>query len=53
MIVTPTTPYVAFVVPFVLSGIGMACFFVPVASLVLGLVPREDEGVAWGEQRLP
>jgi MFS family permease len=47
-IVTPTTPYTDFVIPFVLSGIGMACFFVPVASLVLGSVPREEEGVASG-----
>lgn len=45
---TPTTPYADLVVPFVISGIGMALFFVPLASLVLGAVPRSLEGVASG-----
>jgi EmrB/QacA subfamily drug resistance transporter len=48
IVTTPTTPYVDFVPAFVLSGIGMALFFVPVASLVLSAVPTADEGVASG-----
>ena len=32
---TPTTPYIDLVVPFVLSGVGMALFFAPVANVVL------------------
>ncbi len=47
-ITTPTTPYADLVAPFVICGIGMALFFVPLASLVLGAVPRELEGVASG-----
>ena len=34
--------------PFVVCGIGMTLFFVPLASLVLGAVPRSLEGVASG-----
>ena len=37
-----------FIPAFVLSGIGMALFFVPVASVVLGEVPRAAESVASG-----
>ncbi|MCU1492266.1 MAG: major facilitator transporter, partial [Acidimicrobiaceae bacterium] len=33
---------------FVLSGVGMALFFVPVASLVLTSVGTADEGIASG-----
>jgi EmrB/QacA subfamily drug resistance transporter len=43
-----TTSYVDFVVPFVLAGVGMTLFFIPVASLALGSVPSELEGVASG-----
>ena len=32
---SPTTPYADFVAPFVISGIGMALFFAPVANVVL------------------
>jgi predicted MFS family arabinose efflux permease len=45
---TPTTPYADLVVPFVLCGIGMTLFFVPLASLVLSAVPTSLEGVASG-----
>jgi EmrB/QacA subfamily drug resistance transporter len=45
---TPTTPYADLVVPFVLSGIGMALFFAPVANLVLSSVRPEEEGQASG-----
>ncbi len=48
MVTTPTTAYSDLVVPFVICGIGMALFFVPLASLVLGAVPRALEGVASG-----
>jgi EmrB/QacA subfamily drug resistance transporter len=45
---TPTTPYADLVVPFVLSGIGMALFFAPVANVVLGSVRPREEGQASG-----
>jgi EmrB/QacA subfamily drug resistance transporter len=45
---TPTTPYAELVVPFVLSGIGMALFFAPVANVFLSAVKREEEGQASG-----
>ena len=48
LLITPTTPYADMVVPFVISGVGMTLFFVPLASLVLGSVPKELEGVASG-----
>jgi MFS family permease len=47
-VTSPTVPYADLVVPFVVCGIGMTLFFVPLASLVLGAVPRELEGVASG-----
>jgi hypothetical protein len=40
--------YAALVPAFVVSGIGMSLFFVPVASIVLGSVRSADEGVASG-----
>jgi len=40
--------YVSLIPAFVISGVGMALFFVPVASLVLAAVPRAMEGVASG-----
>ena len=45
---TPTTPYGDMVAPFVLCGIGMTLFFVPLASVVLGTLPKALEGVASG-----
>jgi EmrB/QacA subfamily drug resistance transporter len=45
---TPTTPYADLVAPFVLSGIGMALFFAPVANVVLGSVRPREEGQASG-----
>ena len=47
-LVTPTTPYVDMVPAFVIAGVGMTLFFVPLASLVLGSVPTALEGVASG-----
>jgi MFS family permease len=40
--------YAISVPAFVLCGIGMSLFFVPVASLVLGAVPKSAEGIASG-----
>jgi MFS family permease len=45
---TPTTPYVDLVGPFVVSGIGMALFFAPVANVVLSVVRKDEEGQASG-----
>jgi len=47
-ILTPTTPYADMVAPFVICGIGMTLFFVPLASVVLGTLPKALEGVASG-----
>jgi MFS family permease len=43
-----TVAYSALVVPFVLSGIGMALYFAPVANVVLSSVRPEEEGQASG-----
>jgi EmrB/QacA subfamily drug resistance transporter len=48
MIVTPTLPYPDMIAPFVLCGVGMTLFFVPLASVVLGTLPKALEGVASG-----
>ena len=45
---TPTTPYSELVIPFMLSGIGMALFFAPVANVVLSTVRPQEEGQASG-----
>jgi EmrB/QacA subfamily drug resistance transporter len=47
-VATPTSAYSAFVIPFMLSGIGMALFFAPVANVVLSSVRRKEEGQASG-----
>jgi EmrB/QacA subfamily drug resistance transporter len=47
-VVTPTAPYSAFIVPFVLSGVGMGMFFAPVANVVLSSVGAREEGKASG-----
>ena len=41
-------PYAELVGPFILSGIGMALFFAPVANVVLGTVRPQEEGQASG-----
>jgi EmrB/QacA subfamily drug resistance transporter len=48
VIMTPTTPYSGMVPAFIVAGLGMTLFFVPVASLVLGSVTKDLEGVASG-----
>jgi EmrB/QacA subfamily drug resistance transporter len=45
---TATVGYASLVGPFVLSGIGMALFFAPVANVVLSAVRPQDEGKASG-----
>src|SRR5207249_11447449 len=45
---SPTNPYSSLVIPFVLSGIGMALFFAPVANVVLSAVRPQEEGKASG-----
>jgi EmrB/QacA subfamily drug resistance transporter len=45
---TPTVPYVELVPAFVISGIGMALFFAPVANVVLSAVLPREEGQASG-----
>jgi EmrB/QacA subfamily drug resistance transporter len=43
-----TAAYSVFVAPFILSGVGMALFFAPVANVVLSSVRPEEEGQASG-----
>jgi EmrB/QacA subfamily drug resistance transporter len=45
---TPTVPYTELVIPFILSGTGMAMFFAPVANVVLSAVRPQEEGQASG-----
>ncbi|HEU5264240.1 MAG TPA: MFS transporter [Gaiellaceae bacterium] len=45
---TATVGYASLVGPFILSGIGMAMFFAPVANVVLSAVRPQDEGKASG-----
>jgi EmrB/QacA subfamily drug resistance transporter len=47
---TPTVPYWELVVPFMVSGIGMAMFWAPVANVVLSSVKPKEEGQASGAQ---
>ncbi|MDQ1699105.1 MAG: hypothetical protein QOG34_968 [Frankiaceae bacterium] len=45
---SPAVPYSHLVPAFIVSGIGMAMFFAPVATMVLGTVDRSEEGIASG-----
>ncbi|HET7759756.1 MAG TPA: MFS transporter [Gaiellaceae bacterium] len=45
---TPTVAYSELVTPFILSGVGMALYFAPVANVVLSAVKPEEEGQASG-----
>jgi MFS family permease len=47
-VTTPTVAYIHLVIPFALSGFGMALFFAPVANVVLSAVRPEHEGKASG-----
>lgn len=46
--ISPGVPYTDVVPAFVISGIGMSLFFVPVASVLLSSVPAVAEGIASG-----
>lgn len=45
---SPTVPYGAVIVPFMLAGAGMALVFAPSANAVLGAVRAEEAGQASG-----
>jgi len=45
---SPTVPYADLVLPFIVSGTGMALFFAPVANVVLSSVAPQYEGKASG-----
>jgi EmrB/QacA subfamily drug resistance transporter len=47
---TATVPYWQLVAPFIVSGVGMAMFWAPVANVVLAAVRKEEEGQASGAQ---
>jgi EmrB/QacA subfamily drug resistance transporter len=47
-ITAPDVAYAALVPPFVIAGVGMALFFAPVATVVLGSVGRHEAGKASG-----
>lgn len=47
-VTSPTVPYWQLVPAFIISGIGMALFFAPMASTVLGTVADAEEGIASG-----
>jgi EmrB/QacA subfamily drug resistance transporter len=47
---TATIPYWQLIVPFMVSGLGMAMFWAPVANVVLSAVRPQEEGQASGAQ---
>jgi MFS family permease len=49
-VTSPTVAYADLVGPFVISGVGMALFWAPVANVVLSSVARVEEGKASGTQ---
>jgi EmrB/QacA subfamily drug resistance transporter len=48
LVSTPAVPYAELVLPFILSGTGMALVFAPAANAVLGSVRPEETGQASG-----
>ena len=48
LVSTPTVAYSELVTPFILSGVGMALYFAPVANVVLSSVRPDEEGQASG-----
>ncbi|EIV93273.1 drug resistance transporter, EmrB/QacA subfamily [Frankia sp. QA3] len=48
LVLTTHMPYSALIGPFILSGVGMALFFVPIATVALGVVPARLQGIASG-----
>jgi EmrB/QacA subfamily drug resistance transporter len=47
-VASPTVPYLTMVPAFVIAGLGMSLFIVPVANVVLSSVRRDQEGIASG-----
>ncbi len=47
-VLSPAVTFPTLVAPFILCGVGMSLFFVPVSNMVLGSVPPSEEGVASG-----
>ena len=48
VVTSPTVAFSSLVLPFVLAGVGMSLFFVPVATVVMNSVPADRQGVASG-----
>ena len=48
VVTSPTVGFGSFVLPFMLTGVGMSLFFVPVATVVMNSVPADRQGVASG-----
>jgi EmrB/QacA subfamily drug resistance transporter len=48
LVTSVTVPYSHLVPAFIVTGVGMALFFAPVATVVLGSVRRDEEGIASG-----
>ena len=48
LIASTSTEYVAMIVPFIISGVGMGLFFAPMANVLLSSVRPEEEGKASG-----
>ncbi|MGF7236665.1 MAG: DHA2 family efflux MFS transporter permease subunit [Frankia sp.] len=48
LVISPTMSFGTLVLPFLLAGVGMSLFFVPVANVVLGSVEARHEGLASG-----
>ncbi|MFV2064216.1 MAG: DHA2 family efflux MFS transporter permease subunit [Chloroflexota bacterium] len=48
LISSTTAEYSSFVLPFIVSGVGMGLFFAPVANVLLSSVKPEEEGQASG-----
>ena len=48
VVTSPTVAFSSLVLPFVLAGVGMSLFFVPVATVVMNSVPANRQGVASG-----
>jgi EmrB/QacA subfamily drug resistance transporter len=47
-VLSPGVPFSSLAAPFVICGVGMSLFFVPVSNVVLGAVRPAEEGVASG-----
>ena len=48
VVTSPTVAFGSLVLPFILAGVGMSLFFVPVATVVMNSVPPDRQGVASG-----